>query len=410
MSAAALLASHSAPVPADIWERTADVVAIWAAARRTREGRALEALFAGSPDLEISGRAAIVRYSEADPIHVPSCMTADAIAVPVALVAATNAQGYLEAVTVGAAVGVRLARAVGGVDALSSGVWPALFAAPAVAAVTDAMARGLPSSVVENALALSMSGGSGRAGRPGGMPSGRWTIFGEAAYRGLRAVRAAESGATADAAIFSTDWLRALIGELATPEAMAGEARDTEFCIKPAVCARQGLTAVAGLREILAEVSSGTIESVEVRLPTSCIGIVTRPVVEGNRLSEVANLPLALALAALDPRRLLDIGRESAISPEVVAFAARVSVIADPSLDGARAGTWPAILRLDGTNGRREQRFDTMPGDAGAPSRASALHMKLSCLGAQEVLAALMNSSEEDPETILARFRAVSRS
>ena len=406
MTASSLLSQHSVPVPSDIWERTADVVGIWSAARRTHEGQILETLFDGSTDMKISGRSAIVRYSEADPINLPSCMTADCISVPVALSAASSAESYFRAITIGSAVGVRIARAAGGAGALSLGIWPSLFAAPAVAAVTDAIARGLPSAEIKNALELSMSGGSGRIGRPGGVPSGRWTTFGEAVYRGLRAVRAVQLGATSDPEIFSIGWWHAHMGDFAIPEAMNGSEGDTKFCIKSAVCARQALTAMAGLEIMLNENKKSIVNRVEVKLPTCCIGVVTRQIEPGNRLSEIANLQVAMGVVARDPERLLDIGRETAITDNVFDFAKLIFVSADPSLDKAPTGTWPAILKLICSDGVYEKRFDDVPGDTGLSTRLSVLQKKLKRFGANDALSVLMRSSTEDDDVTLALFMA----
>ena len=408
MNAAALLAGHRPVDPGPIWERTADVVAVFAAALRTREGGILNNLWSDTgADGAVAGRAAAVRYSECDPIHVPSCMTADAVAVPVALAAANSAELFLKAVSIGGAVGVRLARAVGGVAALAAGIWPALFAAPAVAAVTDAVARGRSSDEIECALSLALAGISGRAGRPGGMPSGRWTSFGDAVFKGLRAARAAEAGAQGDATLIGPDWLSMQAGALADPSALAGDARDNAVGLKTVVAARQGLTAVAAFQDMLSEgLNPAQIVRLRVFLPTSCVSVVTRPMVAGVRLSEIADLAVALGIAAHAPARLLDIGREDTLSPDVLAFAGRVEIEADPALEAAPDGAWPAVLHAQTADGSRTQRRDFAPADPGVPGRRAALEHKLSVLKVGAASEALAFSRDGNAEEILARFRA----
>jgi 2-methylcitrate dehydratase PrpD len=388
----------------EVWERVLDVVGVLSTARRTEEGKALLSMF---DSCATAGEAAVLRYSEWDPIHVPSCMTADAAAVPVALAAARNGDSFQRAVWISGAIGVRLALAVGGVAALPKGVWPALFAAPAVAAAADTIARGCPDEEVEHAILLAVSGASGRAGRPGGSPSGRWVLFGQAVAKGLEAARAARAGARADPDLISEDWLAAQSPGLACPTAIDGDPGDTAVCLKPAVAARQGMTAIAALQELIADgLKAEDVHTIDAYLLPVCLSVVTRPVVPGQRLSEVANLPLALALALTDPDRLSDIGRETPGPKQALDLAERIALHADGELT-APEGLWPARLCVQTVQGPREIRRDAMPGDPGVGSRDEMLRDKLSRIGVADALAAFERAATAHPDQTLDRLRNI---
>ena len=183
---------------------TADTLAVLGAGLKAREGERIARFFGGGDEaMRAAGMAAVIRFTECDDIHVPSCMTAGAIVIPVRSTFAVDSQSYARAVEAGYAVGLAFAQSVGGVRALAQGVWPALFAAPAVAAVTASVAMKCDRAVTASALGLAMAGASGRAGRPGGWPSGRWLLFGEATLKGIRAALAALQGFRGDIDLIS---------------------------------------------------------------------------------------------------------------------------------------------------------------------------------------------------------------
>ena len=261
---------------------TADTLAVLGAGLKAREGERIARFFSGGDEaMRAAGMAAVIRFTECDDIHVPSCMTAGAIVIPVALTFAVDSQSYARAVEAGYAVGLAFAQGVGGVRALAQGVWPALFAAPAVAAVTASVAMKCDRAVTASALGLAMAGASGRAGRPGGWPSGRWLLFGEAALKGVRAALAALQGFRGDIDLISETWLRQqTTPELADIEHLSGlvEGAVAQVGFKPYVAARQGANAIQAFVTLLDQgLAPDTIGRVEVFLPKVATGIVTRP-------------------------------------------------------------------------------------------------------------------------------------
>lgn len=333
---------------------TADAMTCLAAGVEAREGAALAAFYRGAAaqgscsmlDLA-AGAAAVIRFTEWDAIHVPSCATPGAVAVPAALAFAGDIESYVSAVVAGHAVGVALAEAIGGVDALPE-TWPGLFAAPAVAAVSASIALRLTPEETAQAVVMSLGGSSGRNGRPSGSPSARWLAIGEATLKGMRAALAAQAGLRGDLALLLPAWLQA---QARNP--IATGAIDLQLDAignvgpKPFVAARQGMNAIEAFLPILAGgVDAGTIEEVRVFLPSVAVPVVSRPLDTTDRLSTIAHLGLQLGIAACEAERLTDVGRETPFAPESLALAGRVRIIADDSVDEELQGKWPAKVAV----------------------------------------------------------------
>ncbi|CDZ54716.1 MmgE/PrpD family protein [Neorhizobium galegae] len=323
---------------------TVDALACLAAGAGATEGSSLLAFYretgAGDAVSSAAGASAVIRFTEWDAIHVPSGATPGAMAVPAALIFAQDYQAYVRAVAAGHAIGLALSEAVGGVSALPE-TWPGLFAAPAVAAVSAAIALGLSGEQVAQALVLSMAGSSGRSGRPSGMPSARWLVIGEATLKGIRAALAAKAGIKGDLELLSPSWMK---GQAAAAVALEPNHVDplaiTGVGMKPFVSARQGVNAIQAFRHLLEKgVDPNTIDSIEVFLPPVAAPVVSRLLVAEDRLSTIAHLGLQLGIAAFEPARLMDVDRSRPFNAEVMAFAKRVTITADDTLAGKG---WPA--------------------------------------------------------------------
>lgn len=369
---------------------TADTLAVLAAGLKAGEGARIARFFArGDEATRAACMAAVARFTECDDIHVPSCMTAGAIVIPVALAFAADSRSYARAVEAGYAVGLAFAQSVGGVAALAHGVWPALFAAPAVAAVTASVAMKRDQVTTASALGLALAGASGRAGRPGGWPSGRWLVFGEATLKGIRAALAASQGFGGDVDLVSEDWLRRQTApELADIEHLKGlvEGAVAQVGIKPYVAARQGSNAIEAFVTLLEQgLAPDSIERVEVFLPSEATGIVTRPLDPASRLSTIAHLGLQLGVAAYDRERLLDIDRTRPFKPETLAFAERVVVTADDTLISSSGPSWPARVRATSGRSAIEACCDTLPGDPHDTHQTECVERKCESLGSADV-------------------------
>jgi 2-methylcitrate dehydratase PrpD len=346
-------------------QHAADALTCLTMGVRTSEGRALISFYEESelklPFASAAAAAAIIMFTEWDDIHVPSCVTPGAIAVPVGLALAEDETRFVAALCSGYAAGIALGEAIGGVSALP-GTWPALLAAPAIAAVTASTALGLSVEERAQALVLALAGSSGRHGRPMGVPSARWLAIGEATLRGVRAADAARSGFKGDLDLLSSEWLMA---QSASAVGWQGLRPDAILSVglKPFVAARQGLNAIKGFLQILASgVSPQSISEVRVALPPAAVPVVSRPLNLGDRLSTIAHLGLQLGIVAFDPARLNDVSRTQAFSSETLAFAERVVVLPDESLSGE---SWPAKVAICVAGEWSEHHCSSVPGDPG---------------------------------------------
>lgn len=364
---------------------TVDCLAVLESGANTSEGRLIAKIMsAGDAASGVAALAAIGRFTECDDIHIPSCMTAGCIVIPTALKFATDARRFAAAVEAGYAVGLALAQAVGGVKALAQGVWPALLAAPAVAAVTAGVGIGFDAAKTAKALALSLSGASGRAGRPVGMPSGRWIVFGEAVRKGVNAALATQLGVEGDTRIPDRAWLQAQAPAGLASAHYLEELPDNAlaaFGLKPFVAARQGANAIEAFRRVLAEgTASDDIAGVEIFLPPDALGVVSRPVDPAERLSKIANLALQLGIAAYEPDRLLDIARHRPIDPRCYAFAGKVVLKPDTAMSPDDLATWAARIVVKTAKGDIEQRCRILSGDPRNASRRTMLEDKIASL------------------------------
>jgi 2-methylcitrate dehydratase PrpD len=397
----AALAAHVVGIRAgaEVRQRTValhafDTLAVIAGGLATREGAAIARFFASSDGAtRAAGLAAVARFTECDDIHVPSCMTAGSVAIPVALQFAETDEAFACAVEVAYATGIALAEAIGGVEALEHGVWPAVFAAPAVAAVACAVALQSDEKTIANAIALALAAASGRVGRPGGSPSGRWFLYGEATLKGIRAALAARQHFGGDLSLISEKWMaQQTAPSLVRMEPLNSPPHDavSKVGLKPFVAARQGSNAIQAFLTLLeGGLRADEIERVEVALPAVALAVVSRPLDASIRLSTIANMGLQLGIAAFEPGRLLDIGREADFNARSIAFAKKVKVVAGAAPADGTYG-WPATVRVYTANGVQEQHCVRLHGDPGDAALAHLVRSKLAqCDAAIRKLAGL---------------------
>jgi 2-methylcitrate dehydratase PrpD len=341
------------------------------------------AFFAGcqSPDAQALSRvlgsceaaaaSAVIRRTECDDIHVASCITPASVVVPIALATAIQGNAPLEqfdrAVAAGYAAGIRIGLSLGGAAAMGSGIWPTYFAAPIMAAATASVGMGLDADGFAGALGLAAAGAGGRAGRSPSAPSGRWLVFGEAVAKGLRAAQAAAAGFRGDASLISAEWLNALADAKHVRAESLNSAAASEIAatgLKPFVAARQTINAVVAFQRILAGgVSPGTITHVEVGVPTLNAAMVSCPASRGDRLSTISNMHVQIAAAALRPGYLFTTERDGEPGEDLLAFANRVTVVADPLLDTYLPGIWAGRVRVESNHVCVDETCISSPGD-----------------------------------------------
>jgi 2-methylcitrate dehydratase PrpD len=359
-----------------------DTVVAAAAGARTAEARSLAALLGarGLPEV-IGQRAAAIRLSEIDDIHLPSCTTPSAAAVATALSLLPppgtpfDPAQVASAIWAGTELMTRMGQAVHGPDILYRGVWPSCFAAPLAVAATAARMHGMDARQTADALSLALMLSARGTGRPHGSPSARWVMFALAVASGLSAVAAVRAGYRGDPGLldgsaFEDTWGFALDRDHLTAVSVQHSVYPA-LSLKPFCSAKQSIAAVEALRAILASgISPGSIAAVRVRVPPAYAAMVSLKAQDAVRTTTLVSAARQLALLACDPARLYDIDRGEAITDAaILGFEAKVEIAADAALMQYYPQHWPAEVEVVvGTDGStRRERVIAAPGDPSRP-------------------------------------------
>jgi 2-methylcitrate dehydratase PrpD len=365
-----------------------DAVVAAAAGARTGEARSLAALLGGRGLPEIIGqRAATIRLSEVDDIHLPSCTTPSAAAVAVALSLAAEADRFdpvqvASAIWAGTETMTRMGQAVRGPDILYRGVWPSCFAAPLSAAATAARMGGFDARQTADALSLALMISTRGTGRPHGSPSARWLMFAVAVAAGLSAVSAVRAGYRGDPGLLDGSGFEDTWGFTLDRDHLTAPAPHSVYpalSMKPFCSAKQSIAAVEALRAILASgIGPGAIAAVRVRVPPAYAGMIGLKAQDQVRTTTLVSAARQLALLACDPDRLYDVDRSAPITdPAIAGFEAKVEILADVALTQYYPHDWPAEVEVVGTDGSaRRELVIAAPGDPARPLDQDALDDK----------------------------------
>jgi 2-methylcitrate dehydratase PrpD len=365
-----------------------DILVAAAASAPTLEGRALAGLFESRALPErIGQRAATIRLSEIDDIHLPSCTTPSASAVACALSLAGHSGRFeptriANAIWVGTELMARIGEAVRGPDILYRGIWPSYLAAPMAAAATAARMHDLTPAQTADALSIALMLSAGGVGRVHATPSARWVLFAHAVAAGLSAVEAAAAGYHGDPGLLDGTWFQDTHGCAIECDRLAGIGAGsgiyTELSMKPFCSAKQSIAATEALRRILADgIDAAAITAVTVRVPPAYAQMISQKAQSGSRSSTLVSVARQLALRALAPARLYDIDRTATLNDAAIqAFEAKVAIMADPGLTQHYPGCWPAEVEVIAGGTSHRQLVIEAPGDPGNPLDDSALEAK----------------------------------
>ena len=366
-----------------------DTVVAAAAGAPTMEAKSLAALLGARTTPEIVGqRAAAIRLSEVDDIHLPSCTTPSAAAVATALSLAVLAMRFdpieiASAIWAGTELMTRLGAAVRGPEILYRGVWPSCFAAPMATAATAARLRGFDMGQTADALSLALMLSTRGTGRPHGAPSGRWMMFAVAVASGLRAAEAVQAGYRGDPALLDGNAFEDSWGFALDRDHLAATSHTHSIypalSLKPFCSAKQSIAAVEALRAILASgVAPGSIAAVTVRVPPAYAGMISTKAQDAVRTTTLVSVARQLALLAHDPARLYDVDRSAPVTDQAIrSFEAKVTIVAELSLAQHYPSQWPAEVEVSGTDGStRSERVIAALGDPGRPLGDTALDDK----------------------------------
>jgi 2-methylcitrate dehydratase PrpD len=365
-----------------------DALVAAAAASRTAEAKSLAGLFAARGKTEaIGARAATIRLSEIDDIHLPSCTTPSAAAVACALSLAAQAGDsdparVASAIWAGTEIMTLLGEAVRGPEILYRGVWPSCFAAPLASAATAARMQGFSAERTADALSLALMLATRGSGRPRGAPSFRWAMFASAVSGGLSAAQAVAAGYRGDPALldgtgFEDSWGFALDRERLARASLKRSVYPA-LSLKPFCSAKQSIAAVEALRKILASgIAAQSIAAVRVRVAPAYAGMIGQKAQPGVRTSTLVSVARQLALIAHAPARLYDIDRSAPTDdPAIARFEAKVEIVADAVLAAYYPRAWPAEVEVEANGRTLRERIIEAPGDPGDPLGEEALDAK----------------------------------
>lgn len=356
-----------------------DTVVAALAGERIAEGQALQSF--GEPQAladRIGRRAAAIRLTEIDDIHLPSCTTPSSGIVPVALGIASAVQNFdpeaiASAIWAGTELMTRIGVATSGPQILYRGIWPTYLAAPVAAAATAARLLGLNEARTGHALSLACMLMAGGVGRIHGAPSGRWFLFANAISAGVAAALAARADYAGDAGLLDKSWLADTHGVALDREKLTANLGTNSvyatLSMKPFCSAKQAIAAVEAFRAILASgVRRDAIGKVRVRVPPAYAGMISTRAEPGARQSTLVSVAHQIALAAFDAERLYEVDRSApVIDPQVAQFAAMVEVVPDPTLESYYPQHWPAEVEVEAAGETARRRVIDAKGDPEHP-------------------------------------------
>lgn len=311
----------------------------------------------------VMASCAATRLTEIDDIHLESCTTPGAVIVPTAVSLAhagylADPRDFLVALAVGYELLIRMGVAIDGPNALYRGIWPTYLAAPLGSAAVTAKALRLDKKKTADALACALTMSTGVAGRIRKPLSSRWLTLGLAAQNGVIAAFSAAEGFAGDDALLDREDsgpLQALIAAKAKLlDGLGEKSLMDEMCIKPYPIARQALSAVEAFRETLAahKTDPESIEQVTVFVPGQFVRMIDNPKMPENRMESILGVQYQIALAACEPARLLDFGRELLLQDDrISAMMAKVSVKPSGELEAYFPQVWPARVEVKTKNG-----------------------------------------------------------
>lgn len=356
----------------------ADGVLAMHAGARTTEGRGLHTWICRHDPTwlgQACADAAVMRLSEVDPIHRASAVTPSPMTLPLALAhirqhGHVDGQAFMQAICVGQELAIRLAMALGGASQLMHGVWPSYVVAPVAAAATIGRLRGLLPQRMQHALALALASAGRHPGRPVGERSGRWMLFAQAVRAGAWCAMAAEEGLEGDVGLLNETWLQAMAPGSSHAQWLSLDAEAplllSQTSIKPHCSAKQGLTAIYGLQQLLAQAvfTPHEVTQVSLGVPLAYANMLDREPGWTSRLASLVSSPWQLALTALAPADLDLVERElRAPDAALKSWAAKVSVHHDASLETHYPAQWPVRLSVHAAGQIHEKLVLDSPGD-----------------------------------------------
>ena len=316
-------------------------------------------LFGGTLADRAARRAATIRSTEIDDIHMPSCTTPSSVVVATGLTLASglrvkDAGTLFAALAAGYTAFVRFGLAIDGPIIVHKGVWPTCLLAPIGAAAVTAKLLGLNAAQIADALAIALVQANGNLGGK----SPRWLMLGLATRTGIASALAAKAGFVGDRQMLDLDWWpRSRELSLDSSRLLFDAGRSTtvdELSYKPYCAAKQTIAAIDAFRALLAaDLSPSAIAAITVRVPPAYQRMIAHHDASAERVGRITSVAYHLALAAHCPAELDNVARPDLThDARVRELMAIVKVEEDESLTSYYPRHWPALIEVTTNDGR----------------------------------------------------------
>ncbi|MGG0717007.1 MmgE/PrpD family protein [Robertmurraya massiliosenegalensis] len=343
------------------------------------EGRKLLNAFNEEKDLfgdkgalnEIFLYSSLIRLTEVDDIHLPSCTTPGSVVVPtiLAFVPYKNNISFetiTDALIVGYEMLTRLGRVIDGANILSKGIWPSYFCASFGAAATAARLLGLSEEETVHALTLSLTLSAGGVSRSS-VDTFRWLALGKAAESGAFAASMASRGFKGDPEMLENNWIEKTYGIAADSSKLVQDLgvnhAINDMSMKPYCSAKQVIPALHGFENIMKKgVLYDDIEEIKITVPNEFVKMTDHGAFD--RVSSLTSIPYQLALLLFEREDLFDLNRSSLLeTPEVLGFMKKITIVGDRSYSKLYPEKWVSKVECYTKTGVVTEYIEASTGD-----------------------------------------------
>jgi len=303
------------------------------------DAQAFRLLLSQGTAASIQALVAATRATEIDDIAISGCVTPGSVVVPVALVCAAEGglplSSMLDSIVDGYEAMIAMAEAIDGAHVVYRGVWPTLASAPAGAVVTAGRLMGMTPTALNRALIQATVTNSARPDAG----ASRWPLLGNAAAHGVGACR--DNQTHSDDGGVLKNWANAQEFDYVPGRITAAAPGIMRVDTKPFPTARQGLAAICAFRQLVAHFPLQQDDAIVVNVPKIYAAMIGGTQLPTNRIQSLLQVSYQIALAALAPARLYDVGRENLpASSQFAEFLGRMSVVSSSELDLLYPNNW----------------------------------------------------------------------
>ena len=351
---------------------------------------------------------------EMDDIHGGAGTCIGGMIIPALLAMADKVGGdgrrFIEAAVAGYETIVRVGLCIDAPKLFARGWWPSTICGAFGVAASGATFLGWSAEQTANALGIVSLHAGGMITGGGEGATARHLAFGRAAQSGIHSLGGAEQGFSGPKRAFedTRGFCLTLCPEPKWEYLQNVEAFHLpEVAFKPYPCARQLHAGVEALLKIIQQrnVTSETIEEIELFVPTQNAGMVNRPSITASHAATVGSGQYVMAVTALRGEIDLQSFDEELLNSDAVrGLMAQVNVVASAELDRHFPKYWPARVSVKIRGGEIFFEEVIIPkGETGNPMRRDEVEEKFLSLAAPIVGDEKARSIVQEVESLDAR-------